>query len=341
MPLKPETQSAFDDWLNGLQGHLSAEDYQSMRAIYSKSEPAQQYAATSTMMRADYSRQTQAQNKEFETKLAQLNAESARLAALDQQMAEWEQYVKTNTVSAADYQAAVNEMNQLKQYREHTEQKIRGLGLDELINGLEEDGGQPVNNNQNNNNNGQPGQTPKPPDWQFNPNTLPGNRYATRQAVENQIQEVGVSAIVAQAQLMRLDQEHRELTGKGLPNPDALLVEALHAGKPLLDYIQDKLEFPKMRADAAQKAQEAEIERRVQERVSKELSQSRIPVPGGQAQSPVLAQTIQGLNAASAEDRSNIPLFGKPGQQGRAAQKATEAFLQGKYRGQTVNPWTS
>lgn len=341
MPLKPETQSAFDDWLNGLQGHLSQEDYAAMRAIYGKSEAAQQYAATSTMMRADYSRQTQAQKNEFETKLAQLSQEAARLDALDKQMAEWEEYVRTNTVSAADYQAAVNEMNQLKQYREHTENKIRALGLDEVINGLEEDpnlqqGGQQmsVNNNQNQNNNGQQQQN-------FNPQNLPGNRYATAQAVQNQIQEAGISAIAAQAALMDMDDEYRTLTGKGLPNRHMLIVEALQAGKPLIDYISEKFELPKLKAEATQKANEAEIERRAQERAAKIVSENRIPVPGGQAGSPVLSQTIQGLNAASAEDRKQIPLFGQPGPAGRGAQKAAEAFLQGKYRGQTVNPWTS
>src|SRR5262249_21486870 len=198
MPLKPETQSAFDDWLKGLEGHLSPEDYQAMRTIYGKSEPAQQYAATSTMMRADYSRQTQAQQHEVQQRLDQLNAESTRLQKLDEDYARWEQYIKQNTVSAAEHQAVLNEMTQLKNASAHTEQKIRSLGLDDLINGLEEEGGQDMlnnNNNQHNQNNGQPAQQ-----QQFNPANLPGDRYATRQAVQNQIQEAGVSAIVAQAQ---------------------------------------------------------------------------------------------------------------------------------------------
>ena len=338
MPLKPETQSAFDDWLNGLQGHLSPEDYAAMRAIYGKSEAAQQYSATSTMMRADYSRQSQQQKNEFETKLAALQTESARLTQIDKEMAEWEQLVKDNTVSRAEYQQALNELAHLKNAHSHVEQKIKSLGLDELINGLEdEQGGQQMPQQNNNNQNGQQGQQGQ----QFNPASLPGNRYATRQAVEDQIQQAGVSAIAAQAALMDMDDKYRAVTGKGLPNRHMLIVEALQAGKPLIDYINDKFEIPKLEAEMAQKAQEAEIERRVQERVSKELSQTRLPVPGGTAQSPVLSQTIQGLNAASAEDRTNIPLFGKPGQPGRAANKASEAFLQGKYRGQTVNPWTN
>jgi hypothetical protein len=348
MPLKPESQSAFDNWIASFQGKLSPEEINQLRTTFSKDESITRQVADSVMMRSDYSRLTQQQQNDYNQRMTQLAERAAQLDKYDREIAQWEEYVKNNTVSAAEYAAATAELNQLKQYKAHTEARIRDLGFDELIN--DESEGYMYNQNwQNGYQNGQQPQnqsqqhqTNNPPNQNFDPSQLPGERYLTRQIAESKIQEAAVTSVVAQAALMDMDDEYRSLTGKGLPNRQTLIAEAIQAGKPLTDFIEEKFNLSQLRADAAKASQEAEITRRVEEQVARKMSEQRLPVPTGQAGSPVLQQTMAAMNSASPEEaRANIPLFGKPGQQGRAAQRATESFLTGKYKGQTFNPWTA
>jgi len=330
MPLKPNEQSTFDKWLQSQEANFSKEDYEQLRALYQKSEPAQQFTATAVMMRDDYGKN----GRELQQRLSAIEADAQKLLTYENELKEWEAHLASNTVSREQYDAIQREREQLARNYQAVEARLKGMGIEDLLeaeNSNEspqpEQRAMPTNNNHSNNGNNQPSQSPI--------------AYATDAVVNQRIQEAAISTAMIDATMSDLREEYTLLTGKPLPaDRRSLLAEALTAGKPLEDYIQEKFDFNKLRTDKQAADMNAEVERRVQQQVAQRLSERQLPTGGGFAQSPVLAQTLQAVQQAAAgnDPKAGLPLFAKPGQPGRAAARATEAFLTGKYNGHGFNP---
>lgn len=337
MALKPDAQSAFNEWLNAQESVMSPEDFTQLKKIYGANERAQEVVAPTVMMRADFSRRSHEQNSDFQARVNELNTKAAQVAEYDRQLQDLEAHIQTNFVPAAELARLNEEKAQLERYRAHTEAKIRGLGLDELINGLEEEGElPPMPTNPND------PKRPAAPNGQNGYQGPTADRFVTRTAFEKEVNQAGVAYLIGNAALLDLDDEFRQLTGKGLPNRQNLIVEAAQAGKPLVDYIESKFEIAKLRVDKANADREAEINRRAEELAAKKLSEARLPIGNsGFEGSGVLSDTVRAMNNVAPGERPTEGIFARPGMPGRGAQRAAEAFLSGKYRNQQGGPYSS
>lgn len=334
MPITAEKKQSFDQFLAGFQDKLKPEAYETLRSVFAdpvETERAQDYVAQNTMNLADFSRRGLALNDEarrVDELRARLEHDVQQVANYNHQLQQWENYLNQNTVSREDYQEAQREIALLTQYRDQVQTQIRDLDLEGVIT-------TPATTDPNTN-----GGRSAMPDNRTNPAAHNPSAPASRQAPErpstyvsemqmNQALMHGVIAsTISTAQLFDLNNTYQQLTGAHIENIDKLVEEAVRVGKPAKEYIEEKLEFAKLREQKSQKDLEARIEASVQERVAKLRSEQQLPFGAAQRSSGgVLANTL------SADPvRKDRPV--QPGRPGEGAARAAEAWSTGKYRGE-------
>lgn len=365
---KPDPKLAVQSWVEGFAKVLPPEDYAKLQQMFDPSKlpaPAMDYAANGVMLRNDYNRN----NAQLNSREAALNQREQQIQTLerqqaeyDQQIQEWESHLESNTVSRAEFSRAQTELAALREFKDQANARLSELGVGGLLDDLEPEGTDPTNpygQSQNptpgqaqNGNGHKPNQVhrttstrvqpPQPPEeGEEMPNQNPtqnGNRqspvrYVTVAQHQQSVNEAALSGTLVAAQLLQLQQEYLELTGKPLPNAAQLVKEAVQNGIYLTDYIEGQLNIPALRLEAANKAREAEIEKEVNKRLGEMATSQRLPglqTRNDYYQSPIVENLVGAKVAAEGQD----PLSSKPNfnRKGEGARRAAEAFNQRKYQ---------
>lgn len=338
--LTAEKQKEFDNWLAGMEGKVDPATIAKVRDLYA--DPAlQDYTATTAMAMSDFGRRGMRLNQELQNNeqlRVKLEENLARVRDYDQRLKEWEDYMDGNSVSRQEYEEAQSQVKLLTDYRNQVVRQLKDLELADLVDVPDPLAGQP----------GQPGQpAPASADPAHNPASNGGRRMQTNNNNNNQnpapaesprgryisemdlnkaVVEGTVGSVLGTAQLFELQNEYQQLTGKPLENVSGMVQEALKAGRPMMDYIREKLEFDKLRSEKSEKDLEAKIQARVQEELAKRQSEEKLPFGNRQAGQNLLSNTLREDPVAKGR-----PV--QPGRPGEGARRATEKYLQGTYRG--------
>jgi hypothetical protein len=334
MPVKPEKQQAWNEFISGFEGKLPPERMALLRQAFdnldgNSAEAAIHHGADGVMMRSEFSRLGLAARKELEDAKAlqqDLQVKAQQVADYDLQLKAWEDYLKQNTVSREEYLAIENKMNLLEQYRASVEGQLKTLDLEGLVEDPLRD--QPRQNGDNMpDNNNVPRHSQNQNSSQSNQNgQRPAGQFVSKLELNDAVLHGTVGSVLGTAQLFELSNRYTQLTGKPLENIDKLVEEALTLGKPIKEFIEQKLEFSKLASEKETAAREAEIKSRVDEELARRLSELKLPSASARTSNTnVLAQVM-------GEDPTQKGKPVQPGRFGEGSRRAAEAYYQGKYR---------
>jgi hypothetical protein len=337
MPLSADKQKTLDEYLKSLEGSMSAEDLNILRETFSRNEGAADRTAQQVMTFADFSRRGLQLNQELDVvnrQRQEVAAKMKEIAEYERKALEWENYLKDNSVPRAEYEAAQNTIKQLRSYKDEVKTSLKELELSDLVDDPEE-GTMPQDNNRAARN-GSPSQPQQGQQGQ-NPERPIHDSFTTNAQVQKLMVETVLGSALGTAQLFQLNNEFRQLTGRDIgSNPgektmDELVLEAVKAGKPQMEYIREVLQFGKLKEEKQAASMEAEIDRRATEKFAKMASEAKLPFgTGDRAPTTTLSEVL------FKEDQTHKGKPVQPGRFGEGSRRATEAYLTGRYRGENT-----
>ncbi len=298
MALAPETQAWLDDLKK--EGSLSDEAYNSLKATFEGNSKADGFVKGSVLRQADYSRQSaaiQTAKTELETAQAALQQRETDVTKFQGDLATWKAGAETNFNKAVkDREVAQNKANAALA-RLRSLAVANGLNEEEVLRDIDVT---PVVDKKVE-------------------NTMDTSGFLRKEDLQRGIAE---SALV-DASIHDVATEYLELTGKPLKGAADLVSEAIKAGKPIMQYANEKFQFDKLRKERDDRAYAERLKTDVDAGVSKRLSEMNLPgniTPGRQNQTPAGSPVLR---------PGGIPA--PPAESGGGVSAAVAAFQSGKY----------
>ncbi len=261
MALSSETTA----WLEGLKkdGGLSDEAYNTIRASLD-SPKADEYVKGSSLRQADYSKKmdelrasqvaaTEAQN--------QLAISQSNVAKYQIDVANWK------TGAEAKYKQTVSQAEALERRATAAVARVRALAI---ANGIDE--------------------TEALKDIDIVPTTevtmtnktnqVDMSQYLTQDQFQENVKKAVAESATIEAAIYDVASEHRRLFGQDLPNARELVQGAMAAKQTLSQFWESKFKVPEKRAEAAETAFNERVNKAVEEKTSKFLSEQALSQSG-------------------------------------------------------------
>lgn len=306
MALSTETQA----WLEGLRkdGNVSDEAYNQIKASLESNSKADEYVKGSALRQADYSkkmddvREAQKAAADATNALATKQAEVVRYQI---EVANWKDGAETK------YKQTVDESEKLERRASAATARLRAIAM---ANGLD------------------PAEVLKDidiiPTEEVNRQNMTQNidtsKFLTQEQFEVNVKKAVSESAVIEAAIYDVASEHKRLFGQDLPNARELVQGALASKQTLTQFWENKFKVPEKRAEAAETAFNERVNKAVEEKTSKFLSEQALNQSGqhmtpGNINSPVFRPDV--LKPISADHQS-----------GAGISAAIAAAASGKYR---------
>lgn len=329
--MSDKRQQGFDSLMERLSTHLSPEQVTQIRGVFAEAPDAMNLVGEEVLAKSAYTREAQ----QLATQRQQLLHEQQNLADLAVKVTAYDEYLRTNHVTAdqfaqlkAERDSYQSQIEQLKREYPELAEALPATQFGAPTSQPPQTQGAAMNNNPNNPNN-------------FNTQapTLPPSLGVTSAQWNADKQNLAAMALLAPATQLDIAARHQMLFGTPIPNMTALVQESAASGKPLEEVWQQSYNVSAKLAEIEAAKMNAEVDRRVQDELAKRLGGAvlngtpTIQQGGG---SPFLngftAPFTPDAPNANAPDPTRIANQGTG--YGTAAQRATEAVLSGKYKGE-------
>lgn len=328
--MSDKRQQGFDSLMERLSTHLSQEQANQIRSVFAAAPDAMNQLGEEVLAKSAYTREAQ----QLAAQRQQLLQEQQSLADLAAKVTAYDEYLRTNHVTAEQFAQLKAERDNYQSQFEQLKQTYPELAdtLPATQFGAPTSTTQPqhqgavMNNNPNSNSNPNANQSPLA--------TL-GVTSAQWQADK---QNLAAMALLAPATQLDIAARHQTLFGTPIPNMTALVQESAASGKPLEEVWQQSYNVPAKLAELEAAKLSAEVDRRVQDELAKRLGGAVIN--GTPTQQHSGSPFLTGFTAPYSPEapQANAPDMARIANQGTghgtAAQRATEAVLSGKYKGE-------
>lgn len=319
--MSEKRQQEFDALMGRISSHLTPEQQEQIRGVFTASPNAAYALAEETMAKSDYTRNIQEVNAQRQ----ELSSQQAAVAELSQKVSDYDTYMQQNYLPRADYEKVLAERNQFQA----TLDGLKAANPDVDFSMFENtpNGGQQQMNNQQQPQNHQ--QLPVPP---VNP-----IRNITEPQFQQFAQQTVALAALAPATQIDIANRHQALFGTPITDLRGLVNEAMTTGRDLQELWAEKYNVSAKEAEIQKQVIENEIESRVNAEVAKRVSQGIISGAAGVIADQHRSPFLQGLNVPLEQRQGvtgapNLDRIANQGSgRGEAAMRATEAYTSGKY----------
>ncbi len=318
-------EEEFNALMGRISSHLPADKVEQLRGIFTESPQAALLVGEEVLAKSDYTRRVQ----QVAAQQQQLQAEQAKLTELSGKINEYDAYLRTSHVSREDYDSLAAERARLQTAFEQLSQEYPSI-VDDLS--------LPTSTS-NSNSNPSSGANVMPTPTSGNPSNPSNPVKSVSELQWNQDkQSLAALAMLSPAAQHDLAVKHQQLFGSQIGNMTEIVQEAANTGRSLEEVWGDKYNV----SARMEEVKQAEINSLVEERTKAELAKmlsagavgGGVGVPNTNIGSPFLQRLApadgQPSAALGAPDMNRVANQGTG--QGSAAQAATAAYLQGKYK---------